>query len=73
MHLEIHLKKILKKQNFNKAWNSIQPKILEKQAVYGVDTVSGATFSSNGILKAVQKALELGFTSVMLDASTLPF
>ena len=44
------------KEYFNKAWNSIQPKILEKQAVYGVDTVSGATFSSNGILKAVQKA-----------------
>ena len=46
------------KQYFNKAWQKIQPKILQKQAVYGVDTVSGATFSSNGILQAVQKALE---------------
>lgn len=45
------------KEYFDKAWNGIQPKILEKQAVYGVDTVSGATFSSNGIIGAVQKAL----------------
>ena len=52
------------KEYFNKAWNSIQPKILEKQAVYGVDTVSGATFSSNGILKAVQKALEQAAVNV---------
>ena len=52
------------KEYFNKAWNSIQPKILEKQAVYGVDTVSGATFSSNGILKAVQKALEQASVNV---------
>ena len=46
------------KEYFDKAWSGIQPKILEKQAVYGVDTVSGATFSSNGIIGAVQKALE---------------
>ena len=52
------------KEYFNKAWNSIQPKILEKQAVYGVDTVIGATFSSNGILKAVQKALEQASVNV---------
>ena len=45
------------KEYFNKAWSRIQPVILKKQAVYGVDTVSGATFSSNGILEAVQKAL----------------
>ena len=45
------------KEYFNKAWSRIQPAILKKQAVYGVDTVSGATFSSNGILEAVQKAL----------------
>lgn len=46
------------KEYFDKAWSGIQPKIIEKQAVYGVDTVSGATFSSNGIIGAVQKALE---------------
>ena len=45
------------KEYFNKAWSRIQPAILKKQAVYDVDTVSGATFSSNGILEAVQKAL----------------
>ena len=51
------------KEYFNKAWNSIQTKILEKQAVYGVDTVSGATFSSNGILQAAQKALEQAYVN----------
>lgn len=43
---------------FGKAWDKIQPAILKKQGVYGVDAVSGATFSSNGILEAAQKALE---------------
>ena len=43
---------------FNKAWRSIQPKILEKQSTEGIDTVSGATFSSMGILDASKKALE---------------
>ena len=43
---------------FNKAWSKIQPAILKKQGAYGVDTVAGATFSSNGILEAAQKALE---------------
>lgn len=45
------------KEYFSKAWAKIQPTILKKQGVYGVDTVSGATFSSNGILEAAQKAL----------------
>lgn len=43
---------------FNKAWRSIQPKILEKQSIEGIDTVSGATFSSMGILDASKIALE---------------
>ena len=43
---------------FNKAWRSIQPKILEKQSTEGIDTVSGATFSSMGILDASKMALE---------------
>ncbi len=43
---------------FNKAWRSIQPKILEKQSTEGIDTVSGATFSSVGILDASKIALE---------------
>ena len=41
-----------------KAWRSIQPKILEKQSTEGIDTVSGATFSSMGILDASKIALE---------------
>ena len=49
---------------FNKAWSKIEPEILKKQGVYGVDTVSGATFSSNGILEAVQKALEKASVTV---------
>ena len=43
---------------FNKAWRSIQPKILEKQSTEGIDTVSGATFSSMGILDASKIALD---------------
>lgn len=43
---------------FNKAWRSIQPKVLEKQSTEGIDTVSGATFSSMGILDASKIALE---------------
>ena len=43
---------------FNKAWRSIQPKILEKQSTEGIDTVNGATFSSMGILDASKIALE---------------
>ena len=43
---------------FNKAWRSIQPKILEKQSTEGIDTVSGATFYSMGILDASKIALE---------------
>ena len=43
---------------FNKAWRSIPPTILEKQSTEGIDTVSGATFSSMGILDASKIALE---------------
>lgn len=42
---------------WNKAWDAIQPQILEKQTVEGIDTVSGATYSSSGILNAVKAAL----------------
>lgn len=52
------------KEYFSKAWAKIQPAILKKQGVYGVDTVSGATFSSNGILEAAQKALTKAETTV---------
>ena len=42
---------------FEAAWGSIYPQIMANQSADGVDTVSGATFSSEGILGAVQKAL----------------
>ena len=42
---------------FDAAWGSIYPQIMANQSADGVDTVSGATFSSEGILGAVQKAL----------------
>ena len=56
------------KEYFNKAWSRIQPAILKKQAVYGVDTISGATFSSNGILEAVQKALAKAAVNITTTA-----
>ena len=56
------------KEYFSKAWAKIQPAILKKQGVYGVDTVSGATFSSNGILEAAQKALAKAETTAETTA-----
>ena len=58
---------------FNKAWRSIQPKILEKQSTEGIDTVSGATFSSMGILDASKIALELAiYTEVQPSVTPEP-
>lgn len=42
---------------FDKAWKSLQPKLLNIKSTEGIDTVSGATYSSVGILDAVQNAL----------------
>ena len=42
---------------FNEAWNTIYPQIMANQTADGIDTVSGATLSSEGILGAAQKAL----------------
>ncbi|HAD19339.1 MAG TPA: FMN-binding protein [Lachnospiraceae bacterium] len=42
---------------FNKAKNTVIQEILSEQTTKGVDTVSGATFSSNGIIQAVADAL----------------
>lgn len=46
------------KSFFRKAWKVLQPAILENQSADGIDTVSGATFSSNGILEGAKIALE---------------
>ena len=45
-------------QFFDNAWNTLQPLILERQSADGIDTVSGATYSSNGILEAARQAIE---------------
>ena len=42
---------------FIDAWNGIYGQILNNQSADGVDTVSGATYSSNGILQAFRNAL----------------
>ena len=42
---------------FEVAWGTIYSQIMANQSADGVDTVSGATFSSEGILGAIQKAL----------------
>lgn len=42
---------------FDVAWGTLNPQILANQSADGIDTVSGATFSSEGILGAARKAL----------------
>lgn len=43
---------------FHKAWEKIKPEILKKQSIQGIDTVSGATYSSIGILDAMRQVME---------------
>ena len=50
------------RQYFSRAQSSLIAAILNRQGV-GVSAVSGATFSSNGILEAVADALNLDFTN----------
>ena len=57
---------------FRRAWRILQPAILEKQSVDGIDTVSGATFSSNGILEAAGKALESAKVTAAPTATPTP-
>ncbi|MGN1457352.1 MAG: FMN-binding protein, partial [Acutalibacteraceae bacterium] len=45
---------------FSKAKSSVISEIISKQST-AVSTVSGATFSSNGIIEAVSNALEIEF------------
>lgn len=42
---------------FDPAWSMIYSQIMANQSADGIDTVSGATYSSEGILDAAQKAL----------------
>ena len=43
---------------FEKAWEVLKEQIEGADSVENIDTVSGATYSSSGILEAVKKALE---------------
>ncbi len=43
---------------FWEAYNGVSAQIFKKQTTDGVDVVSGATYSSEGIINAVKKALE---------------
>ena len=54
--------KIIKRPIFDRASNSIIPNIIDTQSVE-VDAVSGATFSSNGIIEAVADALHVSFSN----------
>lgn len=50
---------------FSKAWETLEPQILEKQSVTGIDTVSGATYSSIGILEAMEQVIrQAGYQNV---------
>ena len=42
---------------FDPAWSTIYSQIMANQSADGIDTVSGATYSSEGIIDAAQKAL----------------
>ena len=45
-------------EEFYMAWSSIYAQILGNQSADGIDTVSGATFSSEGLIEAFQDALK---------------
>ena len=52
---------------FKKAWDILENEIIQNQSVDGIDTVSGATYSSKGIINAmkdIQKQAEKGSTKV---------
>lgn len=56
---------------FQKAWEGIQPKILANQSMQGVDAVSGATYSSAGIMGAVDEALSKARKSVEVPSQPI--
>ena len=43
---------------FKKAWDILENEIIQNQSVDGIDTVSGATYSSNGIINAMKDILK---------------
>ena len=57
---------------FRRAWRVIQPAILEKQTADGIDTVNGATFSSEGIIGGTQEALKAALISATPEPTATP-
>ena len=53
---------------FNKAWKTIKSNVISRQSTSEIDTVSGATFSSNGILGALSQALSRADQSGTTDS-----
>ncbi len=45
-------------QYFNTAWPTLKKKIIKSNTASGIDTVTGATYSSKGIITAVDNALQ---------------
>ena len=43
---------------FKKAWDILENEIIQNQSVEGIDTVSGATYSSKGIINAMKDILK---------------
>ena len=43
---------------FKKAWDILENEIIQNQSVDGIDTVSGATYSSKGIINAMKDILK---------------
>ena len=44
-------------REYSNAWNGIYNQVLGRQSADGLDTVSGATYSSNGLIQAFQSAI----------------
>ena len=56
---------------FNKAWKTIKSNVISRQSTSEIDTVSGATFSSNGILGALSQALSKADQSGTTDSKEI--
>lgn len=57
---------------FSKAWKTLKVQILEQQSADGLDAVSGATYSSNGILGATKAALSKAGAENTSGTTTTP-
>ena len=42
---------------FSNAWNGVYGQVLGSQSADGIDTVTGATFSSEGLIQAFKNAI----------------